>query len=102
MIFLDKEWLNNHYNDIKNKAGKRYTPELNVELPISEIFDGLGRTKVFYTTVQSHYGKLLKNFKSVTTTYKNKKTQRTFDSFARNIRELLDILGTVKKRGQGQ
>jgi len=97
MQFLDKEWSKKHLDDIKKKADKRYTPELNVELPISEIFDGLGRTEVFYVTVQSHYGKLLKNFKSVTTTYKNKNIQRTFDSFARNARETIDTLSTIKE-----
>ena len=65
MQFLDKEWSKQHLDDIKKKADKRYTPELNVELPISEIFDGLSRTEVFYATIQSHYGKLLKRRKSL-------------------------------------
>lgn len=97
MQFLDKEWLKKHLEDIKKKADKRYTPELNVELPISEIFDGLGRTEVFYANIQSHYGKLLKRFRSITNTYKNKKIQRTFNSFDRNIKKLVDLLGELKK-----
>ncbi len=102
MKFLSKEWSIKHLKDIKNKADKRYTPELNVELPISDIFDGLGRTNAFYMTVQSHYGKLFKSFKSITTTYRNGKIQRTFNSFALKTKELLDLLGNVKKYNTNQ
>lgn len=95
MQFLDKEWSKQHLDDIKKKADKRYTPELNVELPISEIFDGLSRTEVFYTTIQSHYGKLLKRHKSLTTTYTSKGIQKTYNSFSKPMYELLEILKGV-------
>lgn len=45
--FLDQTWKNCHLAEIDKKAGSRYTPELNVNLPISEIFYGLGRTQEF-------------------------------------------------------
>jgi len=56
--FLDSNWLDNHYKKIVAKAGNRYTPKLNVELPFSKVFDSLARTKEFYEEIQSHYGKL--------------------------------------------
>jgi hypothetical protein len=95
MKFLDKEWSKQHLDDIVKKADKRYTPKLNVELPISEIFDGLCRTEAFYIKIQTRYGKLLKKHKSLTKTFDNKNIQKTYDSFTRIIFELLNVLKRV-------
>lgn len=102
MQFLEKEWLEKHYKSIQDKAGNRYSPELNVGLPISSLFDGLSRTNLFYANIQSHYGKLLKKFKSITSTYKNKNIQRTFNSFSKNIKEMIDLLEEIKEYGTKQ
>jgi hypothetical protein len=59
-IFLNSKWLKAHLKEIKHKADTRYTPELNVTLPIAEIFDGLARTPVFYTSIRAHYGNLIR------------------------------------------
>lgn len=45
--FLNRAWQEKHLKKIKNQAGPRYSPELNVELPIAEIFDGISRPKLF-------------------------------------------------------
>jgi hypothetical protein len=39
-------------------AGPRYTPELNVNLPISECFDALGRVPAFYDRLNALYAKI--------------------------------------------
>ncbi len=48
-IFLDSKWCANHIKQVRAKAGPRYTPQLNVNLPIAQIFDGISRTEAFYT-----------------------------------------------------
>lgn len=60
-LFLDSAWQQEHYKIIVNKAGHRYTPKLNIELPISDTlntFDYLGRTIVFYSEIRKHAGEL--------------------------------------------
>lgn len=42
------EWFANHLSDARAQAGERYTAPLNVELPISQLFDGLARTPHFW------------------------------------------------------
>jgi hypothetical protein len=74
--FLDKKWLNSHLKAIKRKAGNRYTPELNVDLPIAEIFDGISRTNSFYTSIRKQYGKLNREFGRVSSKYEDKRIQK--------------------------
>ncbi len=42
------EWFANQLAEARAQAGERYTAPLNVELPISQLFDGLGRTSTFW------------------------------------------------------
>ncbi len=53
-IFLDPHWCATHVKQIRSKAGPRYTPELNVNLPIAQIFDGISRTEAFYTEIREN------------------------------------------------
>ena len=46
LLFSDA-WLKQQLGRAINAAGTRYTPELNVELPVGFIFEGLGRTAMF-------------------------------------------------------
>ncbi len=56
----DREWQQSIYEKVQNLAGKRYTPEINVDLPIIETFDGLARNKNFYARVRKFFGELRK------------------------------------------
>lgn len=47
MFYLSDEWLNNHNKKAIADLGTRYTPKLNVKLKISNVFEGIGRTKSF-------------------------------------------------------
>ncbi|WP_424244251.1 hypothetical protein Dip510_001452 [Elusimicrobium posterum] len=47
-IINNKKIYDKHLKSIKLKAGDRYHPELNIDLPISKIFDALTRNKAFY------------------------------------------------------
>lgn len=57
----DLQWQEKIYLKVKNLAGKRYTPELNIELPIIETFDGLSKNENFYIRIRKLYGNLRKN-----------------------------------------
>jgi hypothetical protein len=45
---FSEAWFGYQLNRAKENAGARYTPELNVDLPIARVFDGLYRTKAFF------------------------------------------------------
>lgn len=96
-MFLDKEWKNTHLNEIKTKAGNRYTPKLNVDLPICEIFDGISRTKEFYTSIRTHCGELEREFSYISKQYSDNDIQKSYRIFSKNIVALLGVLKKYKE-----
>lgn len=46
---LSDDWLNKKNREAIADLGGRYTPELNVKLEIADVFEGLGRTKKFFS-----------------------------------------------------
>lgn len=57
--FSDIWFTENLENELPN-AGPRYQPQINVELEISKIFDGIGRTKSFQDELKRQLGKMRK------------------------------------------
>ena len=62
-FWFDKElfsdsWFEQRLKPTLLDAEPRYSPELNVELPIAKIFDGLGRSKDFHTRLAMLRGKI--------------------------------------------
>lgn len=56
---LSDDWLNDKNRQAIADLGGRYTPELNVKLDISKVFEGLGRTKAFSDMFYSHIDSFL-------------------------------------------
>ena len=46
-VLFSQTWFGEKLDVAINAAGRRYTPEVNVELPLGFAFEGLGRTKAF-------------------------------------------------------
>ncbi|HYI07594.1 MAG TPA: AVAST type 2 anti-phage system protein Avs2 [Thermoanaerobaculia bacterium] len=63
--FFSNKWFFERYEEARAAAGARYTPELNVELPISRVFDSLGRTESFFQSFQRLRGLLRKEARSM-------------------------------------
>jgi len=57
-ILFSQEWLQRRYEQARNKAGPRYTEEVNVDVPIRFAFDGLGLTDRF----EEELAKLVEDF----------------------------------------
>jgi len=95
--FLEKRWQTIHLKKIKERAGNRYAPKLNVDLPIAEIFDGISRTENFYIEIRSHYGKLNREFNRISSKCKNKKVQQAYNALKCEISYLSKILGGIKE-----
>jgi hypothetical protein len=56
---LSDDWLNKKNRQAIAGLGGRYTPELNVKLEISELFEGLGRTQNFYDILYKNIDRFL-------------------------------------------
>ncbi|MBV1952340.1 MAG: hypothetical protein KUG64_09140 [Cycloclasticus sp.] len=56
---LNGDWLNEKNRQAIADLGGRYTPELNVELEIEKVFEGLGRTQAFSDMFYSHIDSFL-------------------------------------------
>lgn len=62
---LDADWLNKKNREAIADLGVRYTPELNVKLEASKIFEGLGRNQNFADRLYKHIDALLIKGKKV-------------------------------------
>lgn len=60
--YLHNQWFTDRLEEALSDAGPRYTPELHVELPVSEMFDALGRTEAFFGRLMSQAAKVVKSY----------------------------------------
>jgi chromosomal replication initiation ATPase DnaA len=51
--YLGQEWFKRQIPKVVANAGPRYLPELNIELPIAQVFEGLGRSPDFHARLQN-------------------------------------------------
>ncbi|MBE0392204.1 AVAST type 2 anti-phage system protein Avs2 [Flavobacterium sp. PL002] len=94
----DQHWLNEQCESSIDDLGKRYTPELNVKLEVSEIFEGLGRTEEFKRKITGQFDqflikgkKVLKNETEIKESLEN--LEKTFDELQALFQDT-DFLGT--------
>lgn len=73
------EWFKQKLDaNIKN-LDKRYTPELNFELPITKIFDGISRDKYFKEQFDSYLDDLLQHYREAISYTKEEKIKEHID-----------------------
>ena len=53
---LTPTWFQQRLEEVIAAVGPRYTPELNVPLPLSDLFEGLSLSPVFFKRFQEVYG----------------------------------------------
>ena len=92
---FSQQWFVNHVEEAVANIGPRYTPELNVELPIACLFDGLGRTSEFYKRIKVLYGGIKRAHSKSQTDKAEKVAKQEFDSLRGIINQCLSILGSV-------
>jgi len=59
--FFDQRWFTQRIEESIADVGVRYTPELDVALPIAHVFDGLGRTNAFYKRLKEWVARIRKD-----------------------------------------
>ena len=58
-------WFQGRLDEAVAGAGPRYTPELNVDLPIARLFDGLGRTTAFFERLDAEVLSVKQTYRSI-------------------------------------
>ena len=53
-LLFGRDWQRKSVKAAVDAAGPRYTPQVNVDLPVSLAFDGLGRTEAFQDRLAEH------------------------------------------------
>ena len=88
------------WKEAKNAAGPRYTSDINIELPIKDIFDGLGRTQAIFDEIESYRKKLRDAFRNINyikpEKYKNaeiRKNLRKIKAFGEEYLETAEKFG---------
>jgi len=92
---LSQEWFEHHINEVIENAGPRYSPEINVELPIAQVFDGLGRTREFYNRIKRLYGEIRHVYSRLQRKKANKSVSQEFIDLESNMTQLFAILNTI-------
>jgi hypothetical protein len=64
-VALTQQWFERRLKAAIANAGARYTPELNVEVPLRKTIEFLGRTEAFRKIVLTHRGKIRKTSRHV-------------------------------------
>lgn len=93
----DNKWQEDLYEKAKNLAGKRYTPEINVNLPITQTFDGLARNQFFYDRARKLFGELRKSRKDIFPRTNPELLGIELINFDYCFEELLSLIGNVKE-----
>jgi hypothetical protein len=79
------DWFKQKLDENIKNLDKRYTPELNFELPIAKIFDGISRDKYFNEQFNSYLDDLLKQYRKSVTHLKEAKVKDHIDRIVSTI-----------------
>lgn len=58
---LTVAWMKQRVDEAVKNSGPRYTPEINVEVPIREVFEGVARTPEFFELFEEFRARLTKS-----------------------------------------
>ncbi|TAN44437.1 MAG: ATP-binding protein [Nitrospirae bacterium] len=92
---LSNGWFTRHFEETRADVGARYTPELNVDLPIARLFEGLGRTDEFYVAFKKLLGEIAISYADSRSARAEKIAQGLFDKLGESIQPLLSILQSI-------
>lgn len=106
-FWFNKEEFEDDWFDKKNlesitALGVRYTKELNVNLPISKVFDGLSRDKDFESQLHGVYKKMHEKYRGIHISTNNRKIKKALTELSdavksfRNVYVPFDFTGNEK------
>jgi len=93
------EWIDAKNNESFNALGVRYTPELNFELPITKIFDGLASDVKFEKRIGSYYKKIFQEYRKLRIEVENDEIKSLTSQLNDLIIAFKNFYNTLKFRG---
>jgi len=95
------EWMRQKFEEVKANAGARYTPEIHVDLPEAWVFEGLGRTDIFFDHIKILYGQVYHRAKKLQKLNhleeRFPKVIQSIESLNQTILELIALLQQIDK-----
>jgi len=92
---LDSVFYKNRYVKIINLAGPRYSPETNVDLPLSDNFHGLCITVEFYNEIRILTGLIRKGSKYDKSDWDDENIDKGNKLLSKTIYELHEIVSDI-------
>ena len=92
---FSQNWFQARLDEVLANAGARYSPELNVELPVAKLFDGLGRTKTFFQIIKVISVKIKKCFLDTIPNDNLQSITVASEKLQFKINQLLEILNKI-------
>ncbi|MBE9223829.1 ATP-binding protein, partial [Cyanobacterium stanieri LEGE 03274] len=89
---FSQRWFKARLDETISDAGTRYTPELNIELPIAKLFDGLGRTKEFLDRIKIIRGEIKRSLPTINNSEPEESIQSLSTELYDKVTQLLDKL----------
>ena len=100
LSFSDK-WFTAHLDEAKTKAGRRYTPDLNVRTGVAEWFSAFGRTPDWLDDLSTRNAEATKNFDDFRSTVERDSTDPVFPSWPQEFKDnARDICAKLDEAGK--
>ncbi len=93
------QWFQQRLEEAIAAVGPRYTPELNVRLPISALFDGLSRSPAFLSRFQQAYGGIGKTWSKGSLRALEEGAPGKVESFSQEMAQIIELAKCYDKPG---
>lgn len=91
------EWFKSRLQETIANVGPRYTPELNVKLPIAKIFGALGCTDEFINEVKNLCGNCLKQFHKLSSTKVRTLCPQKYDELTAKAGKIVEVKDKIDR-----
>lgn len=88
---LSDNWFKQKLEESILNLGKRYTPEINFDLPIAKIFEGLSRDEFYKQQFMFYYDDLLKNYTAAISHVKSDKTKEFVEQLKSSVTQFRQL-----------
>lgn len=94
-----KNWFENHLKEVLANVGPRYSPDLDIGLPIVRIFDGLGHTSEFFKNIKDFYITLKKEYKNNqnSSLFSSQIINSNINKFREDTLRIIELMGEIEE-----
>lgn len=93
--FFDLSWFEKQIQTSIEAVGPRYTPELNIDLPLAKVFEGIGRTHSYFEPLFNAYRRINKSLEGYVERSLIEFDPSLGQQFVAGLRDLLSHLGAL-------